>query len=409
MSRLALPQVVPEYAQSNCTACRLNCKSKIQLAGKGKKRILVLTDKQDAIQQATKTYMRGDHYTYIRDVLYQYGLSTDDYWMTSTIQCYSEKPTEHHALHCKPNIIKLIKTLKPVLVIGFGQFTASVLLSDSIVDGKGINIERVHGFLHPDRKLNCNMMFTYAPHPSAYSKDSVEDKLIRRDVHVAVQSLKKPCMEFKDESQCVRVLSPKEAVSELEKCIKNDTERYSALDYETNCLKPYNSNSKLVSCAISEDWNDSFAFLIDDLTAPLLRQYWRTKHITKIAHNTAFERTWTMIKLGVTPYRLIHDSMLLAHGLDNRPDILSIKFLAPMLTGCALWNKHIEPYFETDKKKYGEYGLNRISEIPVRQLLTYNGYDALLELRVFMLLMDYIKDYYGTFPTEESIEEIRNV
>lgn len=403
MSRLALPQVVPEYAQANCVSCRLNCNSKLQLAGGGKQRVLVLLDKQDSIQQATKTYMRGEHYAYVRDVLYQYGLTTDDYWITSTIQCYSDKPCEAHALHCKPNIIKLIKTLKPVLVIGFGQFTASTLLSDSIVDGKGTNIERVHGFLHPDRKLNCNMMFTYAPHPSAYTKDSVEDKLIRRDVHIAVQSLKQPVRMFKDEQSCVRILSPKEAVAEMEKRIKDETKRLSALDYETNCLKPYNSNAKLVSCAISEDWDDSFSFMVDAVTEPVLKRYWMTSNITKIAHNTAFERTWTMVKLGVRPYRLIHDSMLLAHGLDNRPDILSIKFLAPMLTGCDLWNKHIEPYFETDKKKYGEYGLNRIHEIPTRQLLLYNGIDALLELRVFCILMDYIKNYYNTFPTKDNI------
>ena len=407
MGRLALPQVTPEYAQSNCTACRLNCNSKLQLAGGGKQRVLVLTDKQDAIQQSTKTYMRGEHYTYIRDVLYQYGLTTDDYWMTSTVQCYCDKPTEANAIHCKPNIIKLIKTLKPVLIIGFGQFTASVLLSDSIVDGS-TNIERVHGFLHPDRKLNCNILVTYAPHPSAYAKDSVEDKLIRRDVHVAVKSLRGPVRVFKDEQSCVRMLSPKDAAAELERRIRNESRRLSALDYETNCLKPYNANSRIVSCAISEDWDDSFAFMVDEVTEPVLMRYWQTSHIAKIAHNTAFERTWTMVKLGVRPYRLIHDSMLLAHGLDNRPDILSIKFLAPMLTGCDLWNKHIEPYFETDKKKYGEYGLNKINEIPVRQLLMYNGIDSLVEYRVFHILMDYIKDYYGTFPTDENIEEYRN-
>ena len=209
---------------------------------------------------------------------------------------------------------------------------------------------------------------------------------------------------MKDENQCIRVLTPKDAVNELKMRIADETPRYAALDYEANCLKPYNENAKLYSCAISEDVNDSFAFMLDDTTIPYMKEYWRTKNITKIAHNTAYERTWTMVKLGVTPYKLVHDTMLMAHTLDNRDRTwLSIKFLAPMLTGCAIWNNHIEPYFKTDKEKYGEYGINRIHEIPQRDLLKYNGYDALLELRVFHILMSYLKTYYNTFPSEDNI------
>jgi hypothetical protein len=111
-----------------------------------------------------------------------------------------------------------------------------------------------------------------------------------------------------------------------------------------------------------------------------------------------------MVKLGVTPYKLVHDTMLMAHTLDNRDRTwLSIKFLAPMLTGCAVWNNHIEPYFKTDKEKYGEYGINRIHEIPLRDLLKYNALDSLLELRTFKILMQYMKDFYNTFPNDESI------
>lgn len=404
MAKINLPPCVPQFAQANCSACRLQCGSKIPLSGGGKRKVLILFDKQDAIQQATKTYMRGDRYKYIHDVLLQYGLTSDDYWITSAIQCFSQSPELKHAIHCRPNVVNIIKTLKPELVIAFGQFAATVLLQDAIVDGNGTDLDRVHGFVHPSRKLKCNVMCTYNPHPANYKKDTPEDKIIRRDIHIAVNTLKVPFKAMKNESQCVRVLSPRAAVDELEKCIKNETPRYSALDYETNCLKPYNDNAKLYSCAISESEDDAFAFMIDDTTAPVLREYWRTQHITKIAHNTAFERTWTMVKLGVVPYKLTHDTMLLAHTLDNRDRTwLSIKFLAPMLTGCDLWNRHIEPYFATDKTKYGEYGINKIHEIPQRELLVYNGYDALLELRVFNLLKSYLKDYHDTFPSEDTI------
>lgn len=408
MSKLELPHVIPEFEKANCGACRLNCNSRLQLAGAGKRKILLLFDSQDSIQQATKTYFCGSHYTYVRDVLYRYGVTSDDVWMTSTIQCYTDKPEESHAIHCRPNICKMIKMLKPALVIGFGELTAKVLLSDVIEDG--IYLDRVHGLPHPSRKFGCMMMmFTYMPHPSTYKKDSIEDYLIRRDIHIAMKSLQKPFPSFKDENQCVRVLSPKDACRELRMRIDDKRQRFSALDYETNCLKPYNSNSKLISCAISESEDDSFSFMIDDETAPLLREYWLTPHIKKIAQNSAFERTFSIVKLGVVPFNLRIDTMLMAHALDNR-DIgwLSIKFLAPMLTGCALWNKHIESMItstDADKKLYGEYALNKIEQIPQRQMLVYNAIDALVEFRVFRILSDYLKNYYSTFPSAESIEE----
>lgn len=405
MAKINLPNCVPQYAQANCAACRLQCGSKIPMSGGGKRRVLILLDKQDPIQQATKTYMRGDRYKYIHDVLMQYGLTSDDYWITSVIQCFAESPDAKHADNCRPNIVKLIKTIKPELIIGFGQFTATVLLQDVVTDGT--SIDRVHGFLHPSRQFNCNVLCTYNPHPSAYKNDSPEDKIIRRDIHIAVNALKEPFKPMKAESQCVRVLTPKAAAEELKKRIMDTTPRYAALDYETNCLKPYNDTAKLYSCAISESVDDSFAFMLDDTTIPLMREYWRTQHITKIAHNTAFERVWTMVKLGVVPYKLVHDTMLMAHTLDNRPEKwLSIKFIAPMLTGCAIWNRHIEAYFEADKSKYGEYAINCIDEIPQRDLLVYNAIDSLVEFRCFKVLVKHLKEFYGTFPNEESIEVV---
>lgn len=51
---LDLPHIVPEYENSNCSACRLDCGSWLQLAGHGHKKILIVFDAQDAIQQTTK-------------------------------------------------------------------------------------------------------------------------------------------------------------------------------------------------------------------------------------------------------------------------------------------------------------------------------------------------------------------
>lgn len=401
---LDLPHIVPEYVKSNCSACRLDCNSRIKLAGKGNKKILILFDCQDAIQQTTKTYFCGSRYTYIRDILYHYGITTDDIWVSSTIQCYTDNREEQHAIHCKPNLIKLIKQLKPELVIGFGELTAKVLLSYIIEDG--IYLDRVHGILHPNRELKCKMMFTYSPHSSVSKSPTIEDFLIKRDIHMALMGLGEPYKPPKEETECVHLLPPREAAMWLKGRVNDKSERLSALDYETNCLKPYNDTAKLYSCAICEDENNSYAFKIDDETFNPLKEYWETKHIKKIAHNSAFERTWTIVKLGTVPRRLVIDTMLMAHVLDNRDTKwLSIKFLGPMFTGCHVWNSHIESYLvplKQDVELHGEYALNRVGAIPIRQLLTYNAIDSLVELRTFTKLFDRLKNFYKTFPSDTS-------
>ena len=104
------------------------------------------------------------------------------------------------------------------------------------------------------------------------------------------------------------------------------------------------------------------------------------------------------------------DTMLLAHTIDNRDTkITGIKFLAPMLLGCAIWNKHIEPYFDADAKEemlHGESALNNIHRIQPLDLLTYNAIDSLVEFRVAAVLIPMLKQYDKTLPTPENIRAL---
>ena len=100
--------------------------------------------------------------------------------------------------------------------------------------------------------------------------------------------------------------------------------------------------------------------------------------IPKIGFNKKFENRWIKTKLGVDVRNWVWDGMLSAHHLDNRRGITSAKFQAFVRLGMPLWNEHIEPLL----KSTDDSGLNRIREIPMRDLLIYNGIDALVEYKI---------------------------
>jgi uracil-DNA glycosylase family 4 len=394
------------YLQENCSSCMLNKNSRLPLYGEGKKGVLIVFEKQESIQQISKTYGVGSKFEFIIDILEDYNMYIDeDCWVTSAIQCYGQTVSQDNADCCKPALQRLINQLKPKLIIALGDITAKVLMSDLFA--KEISVDRFHGFLHNNRQYKCNIMITYAPHSVKGDKrpTTIDDLIIKRDIHVAIKSLSSPRIEWKDEKECIHLLNDKQAVEYLKTAISNPAKRYNAFDYESNCLRPYNDDAKLYCVSIADSVDNAVAFMLNDNTIPLFKEWLKTPQICKIAHNSAFERSWSIVKLGVTPVNFKIDTMLLMHVLDNRANkILGIKFLAPVLIGCDVWNAHIEGYLESnkqDKAQHGSYAINSIHKIPLRQLLTYDAIDSLVEFRVFKLLMEWLKTYYDRFPDEE--------
>ena len=381
--------------------------SRLQLYGNGGKKILILIDAQDASQQSLKSYGAGDKMRIIDGIFREYGIYIDqDCWVSSVIQCFTMYPKDTNAECCKPLTDQLIEKLKPELIISFGELSSKTLLAGHI--SGGTHLDRVHGLLHNSRKYNCNIMFTYMPHKPTYS-NTVDDLIVRRDIHRAIMSLHRQRRIWKPEKDCVRILSEAEAIDQLRECIENPVKRFAALDYETNSLRPFNERAKLLSVAISESKDDSFAFMITDKVVPYLQEYWRTGQIMKIAHNSAFERMWTAVKLRVLPRLLSIDTMLLMHVLDNRESkFLSIKFLAPMLLGSSAWDGIVSRYIDAsreEKIKYGSYAINDMEKAPVRTMLTYNAIDSLVEYRVFIELKQMLDTYLLTFPDVETIDQ----
>jgi DNA polymerase I-like protein with 3'-5' exonuclease and polymerase domains len=169
-----------------------------------------------------------------------------------------------------------------------------------------------------------------------------------------------------------------------------EQERLLGLDYETNMLRPYNKDSKILTVAISAN-SETLAFPIHHPGAGWSEQerlslqagYWawllRTE--AKIAvHNAAFELEWSG-KFGgkKTCRRAWEDTMSQAYILDGRKGCMSLEFL-------------VLQHFGINIKELA--GLNRknLAAEPVEEVLMYNGIDAKYHRALYQVQRSALKD-----------------
>jgi len=180
-----------------------------------------------------------------------------------------------------------------------------------------------------------------------------------------------------------------EVIEDLE--VLNTIKDTFAFDFETNSLKAHSEKSKIISCAIADTADHAFVFLMPEKRSarlPLV-ELLSNPNIGKVAQNMKFETSWAKNKLGVEVQNWQHDTMLMAHCIDNRQGIAGLKFLAYVCFGILDYSSLIEPYFEGVEKKNGN-SLNRIEEListhdGKQQLLKYNALDAIYEYRLWKL------------------------
>jgi hypothetical protein len=78
--------------------------------------------------------------------------------------------------------------------------------------------------------------------------------------------------------------------------------------------------------------------------------------------------------------------MIMAHILDNRPGVTSLKFQAYVQFGIVDYASAITPYLRSKDSSNGN-SINRIFELlskpgGMQMLLKYVGYDAIMEYRL---------------------------
>lgn len=392
----------PQRALPACGACRLNakCKSpKIGVHGKGANGILIIGDAPSKDDDRRGQHWTGSAAKRLTRELKRNDVKLKDCWTMNALACYPKngrQPTSAEVGYCRPNVAKVIRELKPQLIIPMSAAAVNSVLGP--VWGSDVGpMARWAGWRIPSQDLNAWVCPTWHPHHLEKEDDPVLEAQFKDHIFealvVAAHGAPWPAGPPNWADNVRHVTDPRKAAEWLHKCAKRRTGAI-AWDYETNMLKPDGPDARIISCAVAYGHTDPercIAFpwhgeaieaMGDLLCSP----------IPKIASNLKFEDRWTRKAFGHRVRGWGWDTMLAAHVLDNRPAITSVKFQAFVRHGAPVWNDKIEPFLKTK----GDDRVNAILEqIEMPDLLRYNGLDAWLE---FMVAVDQIQELGAPLP-----------
>ena len=397
-----LQQAAPQRALPACGACRLHtkCKSpKLEVRGTGANGILIIGDAPSKDDDRKGAHWSGAASKTLARELKRHGAKLADCWMMNALACYPKngrQPTAAEVGHCRPNVTKAIRELKPQVIIPMSAAAVNSVLGPVWGEDVG-QMARWAGWRIPSHDLNAWVCPTWHPHHLDREDDAVLHAQFRDHLTEAlVVGYHGPPWPDgpPDYAQRVQhVTDPRKAASWLRKCATRQTGAI-AWDYETNMLKPDGPDAKIVSCSVAYGHTGPercIAFPWHGEAVEAMGELLRSP-VPKIASNLKFEDRWTRKAFGHRVRNWAWDTMLAAHVLDNRPAITSVKFQAFVRMGVPVWNDKIEPFL----KSKGDETVNRVLEqIETRDLLRYNGLDAWLE---FMVAVDQIRELDAPLP-----------
>lgn len=389
----------PLFLSPQCKACKLDqgCSTpRMPVDGEGRKKILVIAEAPGRTEDESGIPLCGRMGGLFERALAEFDVDMRrDCWLTNAIICRppgNSTPTDKQVAWCRPHItsvssdkngnkIGLIHQLQPEMILLLGAAAVkSVIGWLWKEDTRGVN--RWIGWKIPCQELNS--WVTIAWHPSYVGreeKNRAVELIWKKHLREAASLKGRPWKKAPDyKSQVIVERVPRQAAQLIKEITKMG--KPAAFDYECNMLKPDGDRAKIWSCSISNGAiTVAYPWLGEAVDAT---QKFLQSPIHKIASNFKYEERWTVKEFGHGVNRWSFDTMLVAHLLDNRPNISSIKFQAFVLLGQPSWEDKVKPYFESS----GPNVPNRIKDVDLRTLLEYNGMDSLMELEVAKIQAD---------------------
>jgi hypothetical protein len=245
-------------------------------------------------------------------------------------------------------------------------------------------IKQWAGFKIPGRRWNAWVCPTYSPKSCVKHKDATSHKLvfdsnIREAVNLAKRPFAQAIADKADNWRVTRLYDDKDVARHTEMLLK---QRLISVDYETDRLKPDNKAAKVISVGFG--WKNhegkvvACAWLLDTPAKIAACRELLYSGVRKIGANTKFENRWSLAKFGNLVNNWVWDTQTIAHVLDNRQGVTSVKFQAFVRLGVEPYNEHISKHF----KAKGGNTKNNIRQIPVDDLLLYNGLDCVYEYQI---------------------------
>lgn len=373
---------LPESIVPKCGACGLykTCRSpKMPYSGKGKKKILIVAEAPGEEEDRQGLQLVGKSGSYLSSVLKKLGVDMrKDCWLTNAVIC---RPPENELKdnkiidYCRPNLINTIKKLKPTTVIVLGGVAVKSLMYYAWSKDVDREVTRWTGWTIPSQAINAWICPTWHPAYLLRMESRTLEASFRKHLKKAITlSTNNPWPEGPPNyREQIELLYDKKSIN---KFLNGITSGIIAFDYETNMLKPDNKEARIISCSICWNGKRTVAFpLLPGVKQPL-RDLLGNGEVLKIAQNMKFEDRWTRKVLGVQVKGWRWDTMLGTHILDCRTDITGLKFMSFIVTGQPRYDANVEAFL---KDSASANTPNRVDQIPLEELLIYNGMDSLLE------------------------------
>ena len=379
-----------------CGLCGLyrTCRApRMEPFGEGRKRILLVGEapgktEDEWVDEETGRKGRqfiGDSGQYLRNALDDVGIDMDeDCVVTNSLICRppgNKLPKKSERLKqiltaCRPNLMATIKAVNPDVIILLGGTACKSLLPILWKNDIG-KVGTWGSWTIPSQVLNAWVCPTFHPSFMLRQPGPTLEMKFQEDLRRAVALRGKPWKTVPNYlDQVDRIYKPREASLAIRKLVQDALKRNVpiAFDYEANCVKPEYPGAEIVSCSMSNgEMTIAYPWVGDAIAKT--DEVLRLKTVRKIASNLKYEDRWTRFFLKHPVEGWYWDTMVAAHILDNREDITSVKFQAFILLGVKAWDEHIKTYLSTK----GVHHLNRIKELPIQELLLYNGMDSLIE------------------------------
>lgn len=301
-------------------------------------------------------------------------------------------PKELEIECCKNSIIEDIEISQPLIVVPLGPIALTWCL-----DVK--DISKWRGRFVP-AKIGKHMCWVYPCYHSAqivkYQRYNESGQAMRSEwTHIFEsdidllfkQSHNLPNVSMVESNHLKGVMwseglkSDKELNKVLTWINEMDASTIVSFDYETNCLRPFEKDAKLLTIAIAND-KHSYAFPIEykgawtDIQLSTLKErlskFFRGK-TKKICHNVKFEMEWTAQRFGmdVLYTDTWEDTQAQAYVLDERRGMLNLDTLIRLHFGFWL-------------KELSNLNRSRMESYPLEKILPYNGLDSKWTLQLYL-------------------------
>lgn len=379
-------KVRPLPVLPQCGECGLykTCKTKkMKVAGEGRKRIMVVGEAPGQVEDEKGRPFVGKSGQFLRRALGRVGVDLDkDCWATNAVICWppgNKVGNENRIDNCRPNLFAAVQEYKPRVIILVGGSPIKSLFGRLFKPDPG-GVFKWAGWKVPWREQDAWACPTFHPSYLLREENPLLDRLFDSHLEAAV-GIDKPARPpdgwkpYRDRVQVF--MNPRDAADMIDGV--RTLGLPAAFDYETNMLKP-DSDRAFIACAGVSNGDANFAFPFVGEAVEAFKAFLKSD-VPKVGYNVKFEDRWSRTVLGVRPRNWVWDGMVQAHVLDNRPGICGLKFQAFARLGQGDYNSAVSPYLKSSGK--GGYAENRVKEANPRELLTYCGMDALLELLVY--------------------------